>query len=61
MQETLNQEDPLKKEMAILDDPMDRGAWQGVTSPWGCKKFDTTEQLSMRALLHCTWLIFQSN
>ena len=54
MQETLNQEDPLKKEMAILDDPTDRGAWQGVASSWGCKKLDTTEQLSMHALLHCT-------
>ena len=54
MLETLNQENPLKKDMAILADPMDRGAWQGVASPWGCKKLDMTEQLSTHALVHGT-------
>ena len=38
MLETLNQEDPLKKDMAILDDPMDREAWHaadhGVAKSW---------------------------
>ena len=37
---------------SCLEHPMDRGAWraaiQGVTkcSPWGCKEWDTTEQLN---------------
>ena len=24
---------------------MDREAWRGAVSPWGCKESDTTEQL----------------
>ena len=27
---------------SCLEDPMDRGAWQGY-SPWGCKELDMTE------------------
>ena len=53
MQETqvqsLGQEDPLEKEMALqyscLGNPMDRGAWQAY-SPQGRKEVDTTEQLN---------------
>ena len=26
---------------------MDRGVWQAIYSPWGCKESDTAEQLSM--------------
>ena len=55
MQETpdqsLDQEDPLEKEMAThskcscLGNPMDREAWRAPVHR-GCKKLDTTEQLS---------------
>ena len=31
---------------SYLDNPMDTGAWQ-ANSPWGCKKSDTTEQLTL--------------
>ena len=56
MQETqvqsLGQEDPLQKRLTTHSSilawriPMDRGAWQGTYSPWGCKELDTTEQIS---------------
>ena len=49
MQETRVQsqgrDDPLEKGMASLENSMDRGAWR-ATSPWGCKKLDTTEPLA---------------
>ena len=44
---SLGQEDPPEKEMATyssflaLENPMDRGAWQG-DSPWGPKESATT-------------------
>ena len=28
---------------SCLENPMDRGAWWGYYSPWGCKKSDMTE------------------
>ena len=43
--QSLDQEDPLKEEMAThscLENPMDRGAWW-VTNPWGHKELDMTE------------------
>ena len=53
MQETqfqsLSQEDPLEKEIgnplqySCLENPMDRGNWWAVYSPWGHKESDTTE------------------
>ena len=56
MQETqvwfLGQEDPLKKRMAThssifaMENPMDRGAWQTIYSPWGGQELNTTKQLS---------------
>ena len=33
---------------SCLENPMDRGAWQGY-SPWGCKESDKTEHLSAAA------------
>ena len=50
---SLGQEDPLQKGMATRSSilawstSMDRGAWR---DPWGRKKSDTTEQVSMNAL-----------
>ena len=32
---------------SLLENPMDRGAWQ-ATSPWGCKESDMTEQQHTR-------------
>ena len=32
---------------SCLENPMDRGVWQAIYSPWGCKESDTAEQLSM--------------
>ena len=29
---------------------MDRGTWQAIYSPWGCKELDMTEQVSLRYL-----------
>ena len=26
---------------------MDRGAWQAIYSPWGCKELDRTQQLTV--------------
>ena len=59
MQETRVQfpglEDPLEEKMAThssilwLETSMNRGAWVGFTSPWGCEESDTTEQLFHRA------------
>ena len=56
MQETwvqsLGGEDPLEESMATHSSilawriPIDRGAWEGY-SPWGGKKFDTTDRLSL--------------
>ena len=56
MQETwvrsLNQKDPMKKEIATHSStltwriPMDGGAWQ-ATGPWGRKDSDTTERLTL--------------
>ena len=45
----LGQEDPLEKGMAThsyscLENPMDKGVWQGY-SLWGHKELDMTEQL----------------
>ena len=41
---SLGREGPLENAMAThsscLENPMDRGAWQG---PWGCKELGTTE------------------
>ena len=37
---------------ACLENPMDRGAWWAVYSPWGHKELDMTE---LRA--HNTWLL----
>ena len=31
---------------SCLENPIDRGAWEGY-SPWGGKKFDTTDRLSL--------------
>ena len=28
---------------SCLENSMDRGAWQAIYSPWGCKESDTTE------------------
>ena len=28
---------------SCLGNPMDKGAWQAIDSPWGHKKLDTTE------------------
>ena len=30
-----------------LQNPMDRGAWWAIYSPWGHKESDTTEQLTL--------------
>ena len=51
---SLGREDPLEEGMATLqcsclENPMDRGAWQGY-SPWGRRDSDLTERLS----LHCS-------
>ena len=35
---------------SCLENPMDRGAWQATYGPWGHKKLDTTECLSIS---HC--------
>ena len=37
---------------SCLENPMDRGAWQAIYSPWGRKESNTTEQLTH------TWLSF---
>ena len=44
---SLSWEDPLEEGMATLqhsclENPMNRGAWQGY-GPWGCKESDMTE------------------
>ena len=31
---------------SCLENPLDRGAWQGTYSPWGHKELDSTEQLT---------------
>ena len=31
---------------SCLENPMDRGAWRAIYSPWGRKESDTTEQLT---------------
>ena len=51
---SLGREDPLEEGMATLqcsclENPKDRGAWQGY-SPWGRRDSDLTERLS----LHCS-------
>ena len=51
--QSLGREDALEEGMATLqssclENPMDRGAWQGY-SPWGRRDSDLTERLS----LHC--------
>ena len=51
---SLGREDPLEEGMATLqcsclENPMDRGAWQGY-SPWGHRDSDSTERLSF----HCS-------
>ena len=28
---------------SCLENPMDRGAWQTIVSPWGCKELGMTE------------------
>ena len=51
--QSLGQEDPLEKEMATHSSIL---AWRipwteepgGLYSPWGCKKLDKTEQLSIQ-------------
>ena len=30
---------------SCLENPMDGGAWQATTSPWGCKELDMTERI----------------
>ena len=55
---SLVQEDPLQKGMATRSSilawstSMDREAWR---APWGCKKSDTTQQLSVHALHVVVW------
>ena len=40
-----------------LENSTDRGAWQGIYSPWGCKEWDTAEWLTLRLLLPLlTWV-----
>ena len=38
---------------------MDRGAWQDIYSPWGCKDSDMTEQLTL-PFSHMCSLLFGS-
>ena len=33
---------------SCLGNPMDRGAWQAIYSPWGCKESNTTEHTQHR-------------
>ena len=35
---------------SCLENPLDRGAWRAVYSPWGRKELDTTERLTTHAL-----------
>ena len=42
---------------SCLENSTDRGAWQGIYSPWGCKEWDTAEWLTLRLLLPLlTWV-----
>ena len=67
MQETqapsLDQEDPLEKGMAILSSILAwRSPWteeSGGYSPWGHKKLDTTEQLTLNTLTPISYNFFQ--
>ena len=47
---------------SCLEDPMDRGAWQGY-SPWGCKELDMTEWLTQNqnSLLKTIMKLLQDN
>ena len=38
---------------SCLENSMDRGAWQAIYSPWGCKELDMTEQLSLTLTHSC--------
>ena len=41
---------------SCLENPMDRGAWWAIYSPWGHKESDTTEQLILSDIL-CAYYI----
>ena len=42
-------------QFSCLENSMDRGAWQGYISPWGCKESDTTDWLTL-SLFTFTWV-----
>ena len=50
---SLGGDDPLEKgngsplQNPRLENPMDRGAWWAIYSPWGLKEPDTTERLTL--------------
>ena len=50
---SLGGDDPLEKgngsplQKPHLENPMDRGAWWAIYSPWGLKEPDTTERLTL--------------
>ena len=43
-----------------LENSMDRGAWQAIYSPWGCKESDTTEPVSL-SCNYCKYVTEQHN
>ena len=43
---------------SCLEISMDKGAWWG---PWGCKELDTTERLTVRAVLSSSFVICEGD
>ena len=44
---------------SCLENPMDRGVWQVISSPWGRKELDKTERLTLSLLCECDRWHFQ--